>query len=291
MFGGNEEQFFHDYWRKRLLFLHSAVPEFRDFYSRTRFLEDYRRLNFHKASLLVSIDQQGNRRMSRPSDVSSLDCALSSGISLVLQALMLPAQLEQLPREWSTFLDLYHALSEYLLPGLPLRKQPGWAVAALDFFCTSTKTTIGGHYDTGDVFYFVLDGEKEWTVELTPDMNMGLKLASEGENYTLDRCPVNEHVTISLTPGDCIYVPPYTYHRVCSTGDSLAVSVGLPTFNELTILRFAIARMQKDRIPRCPLPSFPLTQPALYQQAQNEIKERSLRALESALSTSPGVLS
>src|SRR5258705_10836923 len=178
--------------------------------------------------------------MLRANRADLVDSALGRGMSAVLQALLLPENLSRMPKEWRWFITLHSALCDYLLPGLPSRGQLGGAVAALDIFCTSSETSIGGHYDTGDVFYFVLEGEKEWTVEIVPDIKTGVRLTAEGTNYTVDRPPLREHMKIRVRPGDCLYVPPYTYHRVCSFGRSLAVSVGLPTFNEVNLLKIAL---------------------------------------------------
>jgi ribosomal protein L16 Arg81 hydroxylase len=200
-------------------------------------------------------------------------------MSVVLQALLLPANLPRLPDQWSWFLALHRSLCDYLLPGFPSRLLPGGPIAALDVFCTASDTSIGGHYDTGDVFYFVLDGEKEWIVELIPDIDTGLRLAAEGTNYKLDRLPQSEHTTICVRPGDCLYVPPYTYHRVSSHGRSLAVSVGLPTFNELTLIRNSLVRIQREHALFDPLPSFPRTHRSLSCDAETETQRRTLSAL------------
>jgi mannose-6-phosphate isomerase-like protein (cupin superfamily) len=200
-------------------------------------------------------------------------------MSVVVQALLLPETLPGIPEQWRWFLNLYDALCEYLLPGFPSRIQPGGAIAAVDMFCTSSEASIGGHYDTGDVFYFVLDGEKEWTVEVVPDFEEGYLLAAEGMNSALDRPSLKEHMKIRIRPGDCLYVPPYTYHRVRSFGRSLAVSVGLPTFTEVTLLKAALSRIQKERMLYDPLPSYPRTH-ALFREAEEEVKRRALGVLD-----------
>jgi len=278
--GGDEARFFREHWRKRTLFTEAAVPEFRTLYDYTHFLDDYRHLDFHDATLLAGVDDQRCRVMVRPDNGRLVDEALARGMSVVLQALLLPQTGLELPPRWQLFLNLYDALCDYLLPGLPSRVEPGGAVAALDIFCTASETSIGGHYDTGDVFYFVLDGEKEWTVELVPDAEEGHRLAAEGTNYQRDRLALNEHMKLSVKPGDCLYVPPYTYHRVRSTGRSLAISFGLPTFTEVTLLRAALSRIQKERMIYDPLPSFPRTESALFREAEEEVRRRALGVLD-----------
>jgi ribosomal protein L16 Arg81 hydroxylase len=276
--GGDEGRFFREYWRKQTLFTEAAVPEFRSLCDYDRFLTDYRRLDFHEATLLIRVNERGRREMSRPVKATAVDEALALGMSVVLRGLWLP-QLRDLPQAWRVLLDLYDGLCAYLLPTFPARGDLGGAVAAIDIFCTSAETSIGGHYDTGDVFYFVLDGEKEWTVELVPDTERGYELAADGSNYLFDRAPLKDYMTVSVKPGDCLYVPPFTYHRVRSTGRSLAVSFGLPTFTAVTLVRGALSHVQEQGLLFDPLPSFPRTQGALFREAREEVRRRTLGVL------------
>lgn len=272
--GGDESRFLREYWRKRTLFTTAAVPDLCKFYDHDGFLEDYRRADFHGATLVIGVDDQRHRVMLRPGNGEVVNQALTQGLSVVLQALLLPEDLKELPEHWLWFLKLYDGFCSHLLPGFPSRVQPGGAVAAVDFFCTSSETSTGGHYDTGDVFYFVLEGEKEWTVEMVPDKEEGHRLTAKGENYTMDRPSLKEHMIVRVGPGDCLYVPPYTYHRVRSTGRSLAVSVGLPTFTEVTLLRAELSRVQTEQMIYDPLPSFPQSEDELCRAAQQEVRER-----------------
>jgi ribosomal protein L16 Arg81 hydroxylase len=278
--GGDERRFFREFWRKRTLHSEAVLPLFSNPYDCERFLADYRRVDFHEATLLAAIDDQGRRRMLRPNNGKLVEEALARGWSVVLQGLLLPEGLPEMPQQWRWLLDFHNALCEYLLPGLPSRVQPGGPVAALDIFCTFAETSIGGHYDTGDVFYFVLEGEKEWTVELVPDVEQGHRLTAEGTNYTRDRVPLREHVKKSIRPGDCLYVPPYTYHRVRSLGRTLAVSFGLPTFTEVTLLRVELNRLEKERMLYHPLPSFPRAEQALSCDAEREVRRRTQSLLD-----------
>ena len=277
--GGDEVRFFREFWRKRTLYSEAALPQLRTLYDYPRFLADYQRVNFHDATLLIVIDDHGRRHMMRPDSGKLVEVALAKGWSVVLQGLLLPAGLANIPQQWQWLLDLHNGLCEYLLPSVPSRPQPGGPVAALDIFCTSSETTIGGHYDTGDVFYFVLDGEKEWTVEVVPDVAEGHRLAAEGANSTRDRPSLKEHIKICVKPGDCLYVPPYTYHRVRSLGQSLAVSFGLPTFTAVTLLRVALSRIEKEQMIYDPLPSFPRTEEALFREAEEEVRRRAQNVL------------
>jgi len=278
MVGGKEEHFFQEHWRKRILFMESVLPQLQGFYDYHCFLEDYKRVDVGEATLLVSVTGAGTRRMVRPKEKEAVQDALDRGISVVLQALMLPETCATAPQQWRWFVALHDALCEYLLPGFPSRITSGGVIAAVDIFCTASESSTGGHYDTGDVFYFVLDGEKEWTIEPVPNIEAGRRLAL---NYEVDQPSLREHMTLRLRPGDCLYVPPYTYHRVCSSGPSLAVSLGLPTFTEVTLLQNELSRLQQEQALYQPLPSYPRGQHALYCEAAKETRRRTLNILES----------
>jgi ribosomal protein L16 Arg81 hydroxylase len=202
---------------------------------------------------------------------------MAQGMSIVMQALMLPERLTYKPSTWYQLIGYYNDLSNYLLPAFPSGVRLGGPVLALDIFCTLSASSSGGHYDTGDVFYFVLEGEKEWTVELAADMTNGMRLAFQSN--TSDLSPLNECIKTTVQPGDCLYVPPYTYHRVCSRGKSVAASFGLPTFTEHSLITSSAIRLQSERINYQPLPSFPRTQSELCRAAEEEIQRRTMDAL------------
>ena len=279
MVGGDESLFFHRYWRARTLFVESALPELRSFYNIDNFIHDYRQLDNHKATLLISVDANRNRRMLRPGSAAEIEEALTHNSSVVLQALLLRRDLATLPPQWAWFVALYDSLCKYLLPTFPSDTQPYEPVAAVDIFCTQGESSTGGHYDTGDVFYFVLEGEKEWTVELCPDLQSGFNSSISSVSRGIDRLPLKDSITLQIRPGDCLYVPPYTYHRVTSTGRSLAVSVGLPAFTEATVLLHKAILVMKDRPCYEPLPSFPVSQDTLREQAQEQTNARLVRSL------------
>jgi len=285
MTGGDDEHFFRSHWRQRVLFSQSAVPQLTSGYSYAQFIADYNRLSPHRETLVVTIGDQGTRKMIRPDKDWGIDSALDKGSSLVVQALLFPQDSSYLPQAWSKFIALHYDLCSYLLPGLPQGINPEGAVATVDIFCTSVDTSTGGHYDTGDVFYFVLDGEKEWTLELVPDPETVLRLFSTEGKYMLDHAPQKEHVTITVRPGDCLYVPPFTYHRVSSQGRSLAVSIGLPAYTEATLLKANLVRLQRQLLMWKPLPSFPRKFQDLHEEAQRETENR-VFALLNSMSTS-----
>jgi len=103
------------------------------------------------------------------------------------------------------------------------------------------QATTGGHHDTGDVFFLALEGEKEWTVEYQPDIGAVNRLSKAQPKMDLE--PANETTTLLLSPGDYLYIPPYTDHRVRSNGPSLGVSFGLPAFNAIQLLTYQLSSL------------------------------------------------
>jgi ribosomal protein L16 Arg81 hydroxylase len=279
MIGGDEEYFFRNHWRQRTLLQKSAIPEFVGKYSYHQFIADYRNRNPFQETLVITIDDQGTRRMIRPGLEWSVDDISSRGASLALQALLLPKHHPDTPVPWQYFIDLHHHLSEYLLPDLPEGIQPDGAVAAVDIFCASRGTSTGGHFDMGDVFYFVLDGEREWTVELVPDPQRVIEIALTKDLHMQDHAPRKEHSILRIQPGDCLYVPPHTYHRVSSQGPSLAVSIGLPAYTEATLVKSLVARIQFERRMWKPIPSVPRSLGQLFTATQHETHDRISRLL------------
>lgn len=242
---GDQDTFFRNHWRRRVLHQPNAIEV--PAYTCEQFLEEYRLANRYKESLVVAIDDQGIRRMVRPTHDWIQKEFMAAGGSLVLQAIRLPRDWHDMPDVWRNFVRLHDQICNYVLPGLPPGQQPDGPIAAVDFFYTSGETSTGGHYDPGDVFYFVLDGMKEWTVEFEPDTDTVLKLyESPHEHFMSDHSPTKESTTLCVKPGDCLYVPPFTYHRVASHGPTLAVSLGLPTYTEATLLKTLLRQLERD---------------------------------------------
>jgi ribosomal protein L16 Arg81 hydroxylase len=280
MIGGNEGRFFREYWRSRTFFVKSALPQLVGFYDFSSFLRDYQAVGYHDATLLVSVDDRLNRKMQRLTNDDSIGKALARGESLAVQALLVPDNLLRRVMKWEWFVNLHRALCEYLLPEFPSSVPPGGPVAAVDIFCTRSDTSTGGHYDTGDVFYFVLEGEKEWTVAAKPDLDQGIL---SDRTRKCDLGPSGDCMLIRVQPGDCLYVPPYTYHRVCSHSNSLAVSLGIPTYNEVSVLTAFLFDIRshiydQDAFHK-PLPSYPRDEKSLFALAHDETRSRLQAAL------------
>jgi ribosomal protein L16 Arg81 hydroxylase len=273
MMGGNPKRFLDDHWRRRTLIMRDALPEMRSVYNIAEFLDDYRQIDFHRATLIIDIID-GRRRFTVPSTLSQMSRALKHGSSIALQALKLPSNLNPIPFRWRSMIELHSALCAYFLPCFPPRAFFNFPVSALDIFCSISRSTTGGHYDTGDVFFVCLEGEKEWTVEHKADPKAFEEYYSRQVDSGIDSgpdCePGGETTTVVLSPGDCLYMPPYTYHRVSSAGPSLGVSFGLPAFNAIHLLASKLPLLRSRAEFTTLLPSAPESEPSLYAAAKAE---------------------
>jgi len=277
MMGGNTEQFLDAIWRRRTSVARNCLTELRSFYSISQFMEDYSRSDYHAATLVIDTTG-GARRFTVPTSSGVVSQALKRGLSIALQALQLPDDWRGMPEKWKGMNELHSSLCRYFLPGMPTSRFLGAPVSSVDIFCTLTSSTTGGHHDTGDVFFLPLEGEKVWTVEFEPDLNIANNPVKLRLLSGMDLEPANETTTVTLSPGDCLYMPPHTYHRVCSEGPSLAVSFGLPAFNAIHLLAYQLSSLARRAEFTKPLPSAPENGADLYPSAKAE-QRRQLRGL------------
>ncbi|KAL3926326.1 MAG: hypothetical protein SGBAC_013520 [Bacillariaceae sp.] len=99
---------------------------------------------------------------------------------------------------------------------------------------------IGPHVDNYDVFLIQASGSRTWKVGLdtlsTKDEFGNLVEASEVRVLDLEGQPAGEFVTITVGPGDCLYLPPRVVHWGSSTSDdcmTLSVGCRAPSASEL----------------------------------------------------------
>ena len=196
---------------------HNCLTELHSFYSIKQFTGDYFQADYHAATLVIDI-VEGKRRFAIPAGSSAVSQALKRDSSIALQTLQFPPDLRRMPEKWKWMIELHAELCRYFLPGSPDSRFLGAPIAAVDVFCTLSASTTGGHHDTGDVFFILLEGEKVWTVECQPDPNMADNPYKQRMLSGMDLEPANETITVALSPGDCLYMPPYTYHRVRADG-------------------------------------------------------------------------
>ncbi|MCQ8870182.1 JmjC domain-containing protein [Vibrio splendidus] len=275
--------FVSNYWRKQTLFIKGGSDITKELYNIDKFYCDYEKIDYHDWSFLIEIEK-GKRNWKKVISKNCIDDAKESQHSLAFMPLYIPDEKKKyISKEINFFINMYHQISNYLMPSFPSDNKWEWISSGVDMFISDNKGTIGGHYDTGDVFYFILEGEKEWVVEKKPDFEFCQKLAKEQGISALsnqDLAPRNEYDRILLKPGDILYVPPLTYHRVTSRGKSLAASIGLPAFNEVSYLRYMADLFKDEGELLIPFPSYPREYSDLNKNSHSEFIERMRKTLE-----------
>lgn len=97
------------------------------------------------------------------------------------------------------------------------------------------------HYDNHDVFVLQLSGAKHWRIYGTP-----IDIPYRGEGFTLgqhDPGPITDDMT--LTAGDCLYLPRGVMHDAPNAGDapSLHITVGLITRTWADLMLEAVSEL------------------------------------------------
>lgn len=275
--------FVSNYWRKETLFIKSGSATTRDLYSIANFYRDYEKIDYHDWSFLIEIEN-GKRNWKKVTSNRCVFDAKERQHSLAFMPLYIPDEKKKfISKEINYLINMYHQISNYLMPSFPSKNKWEWISSGVDIFLANDEGTIGGHYDTGDVFYFILEGEKEWLVEKKPDQEFCQKLVKEQGISALsnqDLSPKNEYEIVVLKPGDILYVPPLTYHRVTSRGKSLAASIGLPAFNEVSYLRYMADLFKDEGHLLLPFPSYPREYSELNKTSHSEVIKRMRNILE-----------
>jgi ribosomal protein L16 Arg81 hydroxylase len=270
--GGDHSHFFNEIWQQKTAIFKGCLPELINYYSISQFMNDYNKLDYHQQTLLTGIEGGDRKTLYRESiNNDVIREQLARNYSMVVQPLNIPESEGELPKQWRWFLAFYDVMTRYALPDFPVRNHFSWLCSGPDMFLNMTGSSVGGHYDSGDVFYFVLEGQKEWEVEKTPNLERARELNAAGELTLSDLQGKNESERIILEAGDCLYVPAFTYHRVSSQGPSLAVSIGLPNFREEAFIKYALAQL---KLPVKTFDSFPTRFLKLNEQARQKNKER-----------------
>src|ERR1700742_2096762 len=89
------------------------------------------------------------------------------------------------------------------------------------------------HYDECDIIVVQLKGRKRWFIS-----EEGTELPNAWHNAGYGAAQLGRHATVEVEPGDLIYLPRGTPHRVDALADSIHVSIG---FTPLTLREALIA--------------------------------------------------
>lgn len=108
---------------------------------------------------------------------------------------------------------------------------PRWLMDDIMVSFSTEGGTIGGHVDSYHVFLVQGQGVRRWTIGHEPVID---EAYIDGLNLKILKDPV-DGVTVEVTSGDILYVPPHFAHEGTTLEDALTFSVGFlgPKLSEL----------------------------------------------------------
>jgi ribosomal protein L16 Arg81 hydroxylase len=119
---------------------------------------------------------------------------------------------------------------------------------------------FGTHFDDHHVFILQVDGSKRWSISprtacaappgnLVDSPEAVASFRARHPEIALTRPDESAFVEHELRPGDCLYLPPGTWHRTCAGDHSLALTLSL-SGARLGQLLSKVAVRQLERSPR-----------------------------------------
>jgi hypothetical protein len=178
-----------------------------------------------------------------------------------------------MPDAWKPMRELYARLYEavgmlYLTPKTS---------EDVDLFFAGADSCLGTHFDTTDVFTLQLSGERRWLVEEVHDLTSILDVGRDPHWYpTREIAFPGPPREIVLRPGDALYLPAYTIHRVQGgSRESVSLSLGLRAYNEIDIVEHLLAGLRRTEYLRHPpFPGIPPSLPDAHADARLDLLER-----------------
>ncbi|HWB82178.1 MAG TPA: cupin domain-containing protein, partial [Nannocystaceae bacterium] len=152
------------------------------------------------------------------------------------------------------------------LQALRDRWVPATEPAFAKLYASPTGAGFAMHMDAHHVFVLQLEGRKRWTYSPRPVVAaplVGGKLVGDRAVHTFPRKGVpivgddgrplapprsDDLVTVELVPGDCLYLPPGSWHTTRALAPSVAVSVSPPRAPALPF----VLRMLEQQLARIP---------------------------------------
>jgi ribosomal protein L16 Arg81 hydroxylase len=248
---GDTETFFSKYWRKEPHFAPGAAAALRHGYDVEQFLADM--VATQSVPYLSVGARDGNRYFTKHETAQSLrDSVGEGGVCAVKMSKIWHGQM---PPSWGWMRALFGSLCRrasmlYLSPG---------RTEDVDMFLAGPNSQLGTHFDTTDVFTLQLFGERKWTVDQDTRVDQVLGFSRSPDWYPAKEIdftgPTRE---FTLRPGDALYVPAYSVHRVTGVTWSVSLSLGLRAFNELDVVEQLLETIRLTSYPDFrPLASVP----------------------------------
>jgi hypothetical protein len=215
--------FFREYWDKKALYIPGTADKFSEIYDVDRWRQSRR----FRELVAATVDDRGLQR-EYPIEPDLIDPLYRAGLTIC-------ADVSDDPR-LSPFLRGFCARLK--LPG-----GPGFA----KLYASADDRGFAVHCDKYHVFVMQIDGRKRWRFSRTPAVpsadcggalneaglpvftfpRQGVRMTSH-DHLPVDPPQIDRLEEALLGPGDCLYLPPGTWHVARASGHSMAVSISPP---------------------------------------------------------------
>lgn len=194
-----KEDFLHNYWNKKTLFIPKANDELIDILDRNIFLEMAQEEDIESRLVLEKDETKLFHGPLKESEIKLLKP--DNKWTLLIH-------------EANLFIDeLGDAAKSALFT-------EHWKFDDIMISYSSKDSSLGAHTDNYGVFIYQSAGQREWQIQHNPDM-------SYIENLPIKRLQrFTPDVTYFLNPGDMLYIPPKVAHMGTSLTESTSLSLG-----------------------------------------------------------------
>lgn len=222
----DREEFFSDYWEKRSFFMHHNDPgRFSHLLSRERFMEH---TVHHCGHLRANFFDSRNWSAEVELEPSQAEKVYESGMTVGASVLDAEGELK-------AFLDSFRA-------GVYSAATPHFNA----YYSPDGKGYIA-HFDTHPVWLMQVDGRKHWRIGREPvirNPQFNIVFPPDREVLRLPWITIEKpalendekFVSVTLNPGDVIYMPPGTWHQARAEGFSLALTLAQSRITALDLL-------------------------------------------------------
>ncbi|WP_434427091.1 JmjC domain-containing protein [Nannocystis pusilla] len=227
MLGGSVAEFFARHWGQRPLHVPGAGLELVGTYGVDEYLADM--VASQPVPYLAVGSRDGARYFTTHTSPEDLRRGVEAGCVAAIK-MSKTWHRPDTPLRWAALRALFGSLcrSVSMLYMRPARSED------VDLFLAGPESGLGTHFDTTEVFTLQLHGERRWRVEEGVRIDDMLALSRDPSWHPAREVPFGAPTReFLLRPGDALYVPAYSVHRVTGVGWSVSLSLGLRAFNEL----------------------------------------------------------
>lgn len=135
----------------------------------------------------------------------------------------------------------------------------------IQLYCTpANHNAFGWHYDVEEVFVIQTKGSKQFTIKPN-SVHPNPIMSSIPKNLGFELEKTNVELTVTLEPGDWLYIPSGWWHVARTKAESMHISIGLMPASAHDLLSFLPSHFSKD--------SFWRTRVATFKKFKDEDEE------------------